>query len=716
MVDSASDAICSGSLDGTIRTWNRGAELLYGYTAEEIIGRSFMRLVPAEQLPRSQELHANVAAGKPPVPEIDTFAIRKDGSKVPVSLSISPLTDEEGRLTGAVVIGRDISKRRALMEQRREARERFTAAFERAPIGMALVSLEGRFLDANRSLCDLLGRSKEELEHLTFQELTHPEDLEQDLSLLRALLDGRVPSYEMEKRYLLPDGEIVWGQLCVSLVRDAEGEPHHFVSQIKDITALKQQDLELRRLASHLRDLSLHDPLTGLGNPRAFESALGAALEDATEDFPVTLILIDLDELKAHNLAHGRAAGDRELVTIAGALRSAAGPADVAFRIGGDEFAMLVGAENDGEAVSDAITRCIAESPAEVRAATAIVRAPEHGTTRAELLERADLSLRAADAVESLPLPSVPAGQTPAAPSRQALDSLCSQLGLSAACLCEAGVVRVASAGCGALGLLVGEPPPSSSPPPALSVSIEGPGGVAEAIVHLHGAAGVAPPGPEAAGLIRFAGTLARESLTREAAEALQRTADLELSGVAALVAALEARDHYTAEHSRGVVALAAAVAHRLGLDSAEIATVERVAVLHDVGKVAVPDAILQKRGPLTPSEWELMRQHPAVGERIVASTRTLAHLAAPIRAEHERWDGGGYPDGLRGEDIPIASRITLACDAYSAMTSARPYRAAMSEEQARAELLANAGSQFDPAVVDALLQELVEATRKELP
>ncbi len=216
-----------------------------------------------------------------------------------------------------------------------------------------------------------------------------------------------------------------------------------------------------------------------------------------------------------------------------------------------------------------------------------------------------------------------------------------------------------------------------------------------------------APSTPSAVELVRFAGSVAREALTREAAEALQQTADLEISGVAALVAALEARDHYTAEHSRGVVAHAGAVARGLGLDPTDVATVERVAVLHDVGKVAVPDAILHKRGSLTDSEWELMRQHPAVGERIVASTRTLAHLAAPIRAEHERWDGGGYPDGLRGEEIPIASRITLACDAYHAMTSARPYRDAMSEQEARDELRKNAGSQFDPDVVDALLAEL---------
>jgi HD-GYP domain-containing protein (c-di-GMP phosphodiesterase class II) len=149
------------------------------------------------------------------------------------------------------------------------------------------------------------------------------------------------------------------------------------------------------------------------------------------------------------------------------------------------------------------------------------------------------------------------------------------------------------------------------------------------------------------------------------------------------------------------------AVARRLGLDEAQVQEVEQVAVLHDIGKVAVPDSVLQKAGPLSDSEWELMRQHPGVGERIVASLQTLSHLARPIRAEHERYDGSGYPDGLAGDRIPIASRITLACDAFHAMTSTRPYRAAMSEREARAELRAHAGTQFDPDVVEALLAEL---------
>ena len=129
--------------------------------------------------------------------------------------------------------------------------------------------------------------------------------------------------------------------------------------------------------------------------------------------------------------------------------------------------------------------------------------------------------------------------------------------------------------------------------------------------------------------------------------------------------------------------------------------------MLHDIGKVGIPDAILQKQGPLDDRDWQLMRQHPVIGERIILASPGLAHLAPAIRAEHERWDGGGYPDGLAREQIPLASRITLACDALQAMTSDRPYRPAMTIDQAREQLRAGAATQFDPRVIDAVLAEL---------
>ena len=173
---------------------------------------------------------------------------------------------------------------------------------------------------------------------------------------------------------------------------------------------------------------------------------------------------------------------------------------------------------------------------------------------------------------------------------------------------------------------------------------------------------------------------------------------------VAALAQTLGARDQYTGDHSESVVDLTERVAEGLALDRDRIAQVRTAALLHDIGKVGVPDEILHKPGPLNDSEWEVMRQHPVIGERIIRAIPGMGGVARAVRHEHERWDGHGYPDGLAGEQIPIEARIILACDAYHAMTSDRPYRKAMPHREAMAELTANAGTQFDPQVVEALV------------
>jgi diguanylate cyclase (GGDEF)-like protein len=173
---------------------------------------------------------------------------------------------------------------------------------------------------------------------------------------------------------------------------------------------------------------------------------------------------------------------------------------------------------------------------------------------------------------------------------------------------------------------------------------------------------------------------------------------------VVALASALQERDQYTGDHSESVVEMSARVAEAMALGPDEVARIRMGALLHDIGKVGIPDDVLHKPGPLDDSEWELMREHPVIGERILRMIPGLGPIARIVRHEHERFDGGGYPDGIAGSEIPIGSRIILACDAYHAMTSDRPYREAMSHADAMAELGKHAGSQFDPEVIQALV------------
>ena len=186
-------------------------------------------------------------------------------------------------------------------------------------------------------------------------------------------------------------------------------------------------------------------------------------------------------------------------------------------------------------------------------------------------------------------------------------------------------------------------------------------------------------------------------------------------AAVQALAAAIEERDHYTRDHSDTVVHLARGVAMILGLPSIKVERIAHAALLHDVGKLGVPHEILHKRGPLTDEEWQVMADHPVAGERILLRIPELASIAPIVRHEHEHWDGSGYPDRLREHNIPIGSRIILACDAYEAMTTPRPYRPAMSKDDAIAELRTGAGSTYDPEVVDALL-DLLGVDRPVVP
>jgi hypothetical protein len=178
---------------------------------------------------------------------------------------------------------------------------------------------------------------------------------------------------------------------------------------------------------------------------------------------------------------------------------------------------------------------------------------------------------------------------------------------------------------------------------------------------------------------------------------------------VRALVLELGAHDGYTAGHSNAVVAWACSVGERLRLSLPDLLELELGALLHDLGKVRVPDRVLRKPGPLDPGERELVNRHPVWGAELLEQVPGLEPVATIVRFHHERWDGAGYPDGLGRDRIPVASRIVAVCDAYQAMTSVRPYRAALPPAAAAYELRAGAGTQFDPALVDCFVEVLQE-------
>jgi putative nucleotidyltransferase with HDIG domain len=172
---------------------------------------------------------------------------------------------------------------------------------------------------------------------------------------------------------------------------------------------------------------------------------------------------------------------------------------------------------------------------------------------------------------------------------------------------------------------------------------------------------------------------------------------------LAGLVDRLELKEGYAQEHTAAVSTLALAIATELGLNATQRRCVELGALLHDVGKLSIPDRVLTKPGPLNELEWAAMRRHAALGERLLAHILDQADVLAIVRSHHERWDGRGYPDGKRGEEIPLSARIVAVADAFQAMIEPRPYRAPRTRDAAVEEIASQSGRQFDPVCVEAL-------------
>ncbi|HEY6779609.1 MAG TPA: HD domain-containing phosphohydrolase [Thermoleophilaceae bacterium] len=329
------------------------------------------------------------------------------------------------------------------------------------------------------------------------------------------------------------------------------------------------------------REEAVTDALTGLRNRRALLADLETELASATPDEPRALILFDLDGFKDYNDSFGHLAGDELLARLGRQLKDAVAPRGISYRLGGDEFCVLLRPGPAGTA------------PLAAAAATA-------------LREQGD------------------------------------------------GFVIQSSYG----QVLV--PLEAHEVSAALQLADQ------RMYAHKHG-------GRHAAG--------------RQSTDVLLST--------------LREREPELHDHLEGVAHLAAAVAAALGMSKLEQSNVARAAELHDVGKIAIPDAILRKPGPLDAEEWDFMRRHTIIGERILMSAPALRDVATLVRASHERWDGQGYPDGVAGAEIPLGARIVSVCDAYDAMIADRPYRAGMQPSEALGELRACAGAQFDPDVVE---------------
>jgi PAS domain S-box-containing protein len=260
IVDFSDDAIIGKTLDGTIASWNQGAEKLYGYAAAEVIGRPASVLVPPEHRDEMPQLLARIRRGEH-LRHYQTDRLGKDGRRIPISLTLSPIKDAVGEIIGASAIARDISEQKEAEQALRESEERFRATFNQAAVGMVHVKPDGRLLRMNQKCCDIFGYTVEELKTKTIADITHPDDLETSMNHIQRLREGKIDSYTLEKRYIRKDRSTVWVDLTVSKVVDEGGRPSFFVGVIEDITERKAAEQALRFSEARYRTLYRDNPI-----------------------------------------------------------------------------------------------------------------------------------------------------------------------------------------------------------------------------------------------------------------------------------------------------------------------------------------------------------------------------------------------------------------------------------------------------------------------
>jgi two-component system, cell cycle response regulator len=405
------------------------------------------------------------------------------------------------------------------------------------------------------------------------------------------------PAGALERRTLFAT-PIACGLIAAGVLVDASVQHVHPLAVALAVAAvvlvLARTGLTLREnaaLLEHSRSESLTDALTGLGNRRRLMLDLDRQISGSHADAPYLLVVFDLNGFKGYNDSFGHPAGDALLARLAGKLRAAVEPHGTAYRMGGDEFCVLVPASET-------------------------------------LLHRAASALQ------------------------------------------EDGESFSVSSAFGAVAL----PDEAGEPVAAL--------GLADQRLYAH------------KDKVSSGRSSAHELLLRTLAE----------------------REPGLREHVEGVARLAVLVGRRLGFTGDELEELRLAAELHDVGKLAIPDAVLQKPGPLSDDEWRFIEQHTVIGQRILGGAPALRRVGLVVRSTHERWDGTGYSDGLVGEEIPLAARVVAVCDAFSAMTGDRPYRSPLSAAAALTELRRCAGTQFDPRIVDLLCDVVESADPRDQP
>ncbi|HEY3432453.1 MAG TPA: diguanylate cyclase [Rhodocyclaceae bacterium] len=392
------EAIFITDAQGNIQAANPAFRTITGYDPEEVLG--LPPVILSQLLDREdyfQDIKLALSTTNNWTGEV--WSRRKNGEVFPAWINVSVIQDGAGKASQYVGLFKDISERKQKEIALRESEKRFRDFMEFAPIGMVIVSLDGHFLKVNQALCEILGYDRQALEKLTFEDITHPDEIAADLANRRRLMTGELPVLQQERRYLRLDGRIVWAQLTASLLRDTKGIPQCFDVQMEDIT-------ERKRNQDQIRQLAYYDTLTNLPNRRLLQDRLSQVLSQAKRNEKmIAVIFLDLDRFKQINDTYGHDIGDELLKAVAAVLNACVRSGDTVSRQGGDEFIIVLseisqaqGAVLVAEKILKALVQPIVLGNLQLTITTSLGIAifPDHGTDVQSLMKNADTAMYAA--------------------------------------------------------------------------------------------------------------------------------------------------------------------------------------------------------------------------------------------------------------------------------------------------------------------------------
>lgn len=680
VVQNSSELVNLAELDGTMVFLNEAGLEMLGLSRDEVKRTNILEVIPE---PLRDKVHREVL---PSLLDAGTwegdlqYLNLKTGGTTDVHATTFTINDSNsGEPLYLANVSLDITERKKAEATLRESEERFRNVFEECPIGMAMADTTSRFFKANAAFCRMLGYGEAELTRLTFKDITHPDHLYLDQENVRMLSAGEIPYYRTEKRYVRKDGGIVWGKLALTMIRTAGGPPPCFLAMIEDITerkraadALALSERKYRELADSLPSTIFEADLSGrltFVNKTALEW-FGYSETDVAAGMNVLRMVAETDR--------GRAGESFQRVLGAGEPSSGE---YLVRRKDGTSFSALI------------VARAIVKDGRPAGLQGIVIDVTERKKAEAALRE-SETTLQAF--INALPDPAFIIDRDGVA--RVVNRAFADRFVTKSDDIVGKVIFDLLSPDLGAqrrtqIQKVFQSREPAHFEDARLDQSY---------INYVY-------PIFDAGGDVTRVAVFALDISQRKRVEnELQKTTANLREALGSLInvmaSTVEARDPYTAGHQKRVSNLARAIATEMALPKEQIEGIRVAGVIHDIGKISIPFEILSKPGKLSSLEQAMIRGHSRIGYEILKDINFPWPVAQIVYQHHERMNGSGYPQKLKGRDILLEARILAVADVMEAMSSHRPYRSALGIEKALEELSRNKGILYDTDAVVACL------------